>query len=139
MLHHKDGSEPKLQEDDDTMDVADQFIRVEKFNSISISSKLGAVTKLIDAYLSEIAKDPGLPLEKFIALAESLPPASRPVHDALYRAIDVYLKVCIMLLCNYAHNMLLHFSVGKMFRCCMVCKCRSTQGCRRARRSGYAH
>ncbi|KAG2621746.1 BTB/POZ domain-containing protein NPY4-like [Panicum virgatum] len=92
MLHHKDGSEPKLQEDDDTMDVADQFIRVEKFNSISISSKLGAVTKLIDAYLSEIAKDPGLPLEKFIALAESLPPASRPVHDALYRAIDVYLK-----------------------------------------------
>ncbi|PAN21585.1 hypothetical protein PAHAL_3G478400 [Panicum hallii] len=87
MLHHKDGSEPKLQEDDDTMDVADNLI-----NSISISSKLGAVTKLIDAYLSEIAKDPGLPLEKFIALAESLPPASRPVHDALYRAIDVYLK-----------------------------------------------
>ncbi|PUZ67645.1 hypothetical protein GQ55_3G452600 [Panicum hallii var. hallii] len=87
MLHHKDGSEPKLQEDDDTMDLADNLI-----NSISISSKLGAVTKLIDAYLSEIAKDPGLPLEKFIALAESLPPASRPVHDALYRAIDVYLK-----------------------------------------------
>jgi len=87
MLHHKDGSEPKLQDDDDTMDVADNLI-----NSISVSSKLGAVTKLIDAYLSEIAKDPGLPLEKFIALAESLPPASRPVHDALYRAIDVYLK-----------------------------------------------
>jgi len=108
MLHHKDGSEPKLQEDDDTMDVADQFIRVEKFNSISISSKLGAVTKLIDAYLSEIAKDPGLPLEKFIALAESLPPASRPVHDALYRAIDVYLKVCTMLLC-IMHHILLHF------------------------------
>ena len=108
MLHHKDGSEPKLQEDDDTMDVADQFIRVEKFNSISISSKLGAVTKLIDAYLSEIAKDPGLPLEKFIALAESLPPASRPVHDALYRAIDVYLKVCTVLLC-IMHHILLHF------------------------------
>jgi hypothetical protein len=103
MLHHKDGSEPKLQEDDDTMDVADNLI-----NSISISSKLGAVTKLIDAYLSEIAKDPGLPLEKFIALAESLPPASRPVHDALYRATDVYLKVCTMLLC-IMHHILLHF------------------------------
>jgi hypothetical protein len=132
MLHHKDGSEPKLQEDDDTMDVADNLI-----NSISISSKLGAVTKLIDAYLSEIAKDPGLPLEKFIALAESLPPASRPVHDALYRAIDVYLKVCIMLLCNSA-SYLSAFSLGKMFRCCMVCKRRSIQRCRRARRSRYA-
>lgn len=90
MLHHRDASGPKLQEDDDdTMDVADNLI-----TSISGSSKLTAVAKLVDAYLSEIAKDPSLPLEKFITLAESVPPASRPVHDALYRAIDVYLKVC---------------------------------------------
>ncbi|CAN6352176.1 unnamed protein product [Urochloa humidicola] len=79
MLHHKDTSEPKLQEDDYTMDAADNLMTA-------------VVAKLVDGYLSEIARDPSLPLEKFIALAESVPPASRPVHDALYRAIDVYLK-----------------------------------------------
>ncbi|CAN6356750.1 unnamed protein product [Urochloa humidicola] len=87
MLHHKDVSEPKLQEDDDTMDVAENLM-----TSFSGSSKLAVVAKLVDGYLSEIARDPNLPLEKFITLAESVPPASRPVHDALYRAIDVYLK-----------------------------------------------
>ncbi|CAN6334694.1 unnamed protein product [Urochloa humidicola] len=87
MLHHKDVSEPKLQEDDDTMDVAENLM-----TSFSGSSKLAVVAKLVDGYLSEIARDPNLPLEKFITLAELVPPASRPVHDALYRAIDVYLK-----------------------------------------------
>nr|CAB3462467.1 unnamed protein product [Digitaria exilis] len=87
MLHHKDMIEPKLQEDDDTMDVSDNLI-----TSTSSSSKLAAVAKLVDGYLSEIAKDPSLPLEKFIALAELVPPASRPLHDTLYRAIDTYLK-----------------------------------------------
>ncbi|KAF8692293.1 hypothetical protein HU200_039902 [Digitaria exilis] len=87
MLHHKDVIEPKVQEDDDTMDVSDNLI-----TSISGSSKRAAVAKLVDGYLSEIAKDPSLPLEKFIALTESVPPTSRPVHDALYRAIDTYLK-----------------------------------------------
>ncbi|KAJ1266045.1 hypothetical protein BS78_08G121000 [Paspalum vaginatum] len=88
MVHHRDVTEPtKLQEDEETMDVAENLM-----SSISVSSKLAAVAKLIDGYLSEIARDPSLPLEKFIALAESVPPACRPAHDALYRAIDVYLK-----------------------------------------------
>lgn len=52
-----------------------------------------AVTLLIDGYLAEIAKDPNLPLQKFIELAEMISVASRPVHDGLYRAIDIYLKV----------------------------------------------
>ncbi|KAI5071578.1 hypothetical protein GOP47_0014207 [Adiantum capillus-veneris] len=50
------------------------------------------VAKLIDAYLAEIARDLNLPLAKFIALAESIPEFARPVHDGLYRAIDIYLK-----------------------------------------------
>jgi hypothetical protein len=88
LLQHKiNGSDQaKLQEDDDNMDVA--------ADNVITSSKLAAVAKLVDGYLSEIAKDRCLPLEKFISLAESMPPLSRPVHDALYRAIDVYLKVC---------------------------------------------
>ncbi|KAG8049104.1 hypothetical protein GUJ93_ZPchr0009g1350 [Zizania palustris] len=58
---------------------------------LSSSSKL-AIAKLVDGYLAEIAKDPNLPLSKFVALAELVPLASRPVHDGLYRAIDMYLK-----------------------------------------------
>ncbi|CAD6267225.1 unnamed protein product [Miscanthus lutarioriparius] len=85
LLQHKiNGGEAKMQEDDDNMDVA--------ADNVIASSKLAAVAKLVDGSLSEIAKDPRLSLEKFIALAESMPPLSRPVHDALYRAIDVYLK-----------------------------------------------
>uniref|UniRef100_A0A0A9EVE9 NPH3 domain-containing protein n=1 Tax=Arundo donax TaxID=35708 RepID=A0A0A9EVE9_ARUDO len=87
LQHDSNGSEPKFQEDDEALDAADNLI-----TSTSSSSKLSAVAKLIDGYLAEIAKDPSLPLDKFIVLAESVPPVSRPVHDALYRAIDMYLK-----------------------------------------------
>lgn len=86
LLQHKvNGAEAEKREDgEDDVDVA--------ADDPVTSSKLAAVAKLVDGYLSEIAKDPCLPLETFVALAESMPPLSRPVHDALYRAIDVYLK-----------------------------------------------
>ncbi|GLU03143.1 hypothetical protein SLE2022_203600 [Rubroshorea leprosula] len=60
-------------------------------SSASHSSKL-KVAKLVDGYLQEIARDVNLPLSKFIAIAESIPDFSRPDHDDLYRAIDIYLK-----------------------------------------------
>lgn len=59
---------------------------------LSDASKL-MVAKLIDGYLAEIAKDPNLPVSKFIDLAEMVSSISRPAHDGLYRAIDMYLKV----------------------------------------------
>ncbi|KAL0436150.1 UNVERIFIED_CONTAM: BTB/POZ domain-containing protein [Sesamum radiatum] len=43
-------------------------------------------------YLAEIAPDANLKLNKFIAVAETLPAHARTIHDGLYRAIDVYLK-----------------------------------------------
>lgn len=52
-----------------------------------------AVAKLVDGYLAEVAKDNNLPMSKFVNLAEMVPWDSRPVHDGLYRAIDMYLKV----------------------------------------------
>ncbi|KAE8730408.1 BTB/POZ domain-containing protein NPY2 [Hibiscus syriacus] len=55
------------------------------------ASKL-IVAKLMDAYLAEIAKDSNLPLSKFVDLAETVSYISRPSHDRLYRAIDMYLK-----------------------------------------------
>ncbi|KAF7113442.1 hypothetical protein RHSIM_Rhsim11G0153900 [Rhododendron simsii] len=55
------------------------------------ASKL-MVAKLVDVYLAEIAKDPNLPLATFVDLADMVSGCSRPSHDGLYRAIDMYLK-----------------------------------------------
>ena len=51
------------------------------------------VSKLLDHYLAEVAKDPNLSVTKFQALAEALPVKARTCHDGIYRAIDTYLKV----------------------------------------------
>lgn len=51
------------------------------------------VGRLVDAYLAEIAPDPYLSLQKFIAMIEVLPDYARVIDDGLYRAIDIYLKV----------------------------------------------
>lgn len=51
------------------------------------------MAKLVDVYLAEIAKDPNLPLATFVDLADMVSGCSRPSHDGLYRAIDMYLKV----------------------------------------------
>lgn len=59
---------------------------------LSEASKL-MVAKLVDGYLAEIAKDPNLQLSVFTGIAEMVSSYSRPGHDALYRAIDTYLKV----------------------------------------------
>ncbi|KAL8143280.1 hypothetical protein V2J09_016312 [Rumex salicifolius] len=59
-----------------------QELKFEKFS----------VSKLLDGYLAEIAKDPNLTIAKFHVLAESLPQNARVCHDGLYRAIDTYLK-----------------------------------------------
>lgn len=64
---------------------------------LSEASKL-MVAKLVDGYLAEIAKDPDLPLSSFTEIAEMVSSYLRPSHDALYRAIDTYLKVILRIL-----------------------------------------
>ncbi|KAK3210941.1 hypothetical protein Dsin_015647 [Dipteronia sinensis] len=51
-----------------------------------------AVGKLIDGYIGEIAHDTNLTLASFIDLSQSIPDSARPIHDGLYKAIDLYLK-----------------------------------------------
>lgn len=51
------------------------------------------VGRLIDTYLAEIAPDPYLSLQKFMAMIEILPDYARVIDDGIYRAIDIYLKV----------------------------------------------
>ncbi|KAL9254882.1 BTB/POZ domain-containing protein [Drosera capensis] len=53
---------------------------------------IGTVGKLIDAYLQVVARDANVPVSKIASLAEALPPAARPMHDDLYKAINIYLK-----------------------------------------------
>lgn len=50
------------------------------------------VGKLIDGYLAEVARDPNFIFSSFIELSQSIPESARPIHDGLYRAIDIYLK-----------------------------------------------
>lgn len=57
------------------------------------SSAKMRVARLVDSYLTEIARDRNLSLTKFHVLAEALPESARTCDDGLYRAIDSYLKV----------------------------------------------
>ncbi|CAI9104099.1 OLC1v1002712C2 [Oldenlandia corymbosa var. corymbosa] len=50
------------------------------------------VARLVDSYLTEVARDRNLSLTKFQVLAEALPDSARTCDDGLYRAIDSYLK-----------------------------------------------
>jgi hypothetical protein len=70
----------------------DEILEVRRPGILSEASKL-MVAKLVDGYLTEIAKDPNLSLLTFVDLAEMVSGFIRPAHDGLYRAIDTYLKV----------------------------------------------
>lgn len=56
------------------------------------------ISRLLDNYLAEIARDPNLSITKFQVLAELLPENTRTCDDGLYRAIDTYLKVSYLFL-----------------------------------------
>ncbi|KAK7247420.1 hypothetical protein RIF29_42303 [Crotalaria pallida] len=50
------------------------------------------ISRLLDNYLAEIARDPNLSVTKFQVLVELLPENARSCDDGIYRAIDTYLK-----------------------------------------------
>lgn len=56
------------------------------------SGSLRKVAKLIDSYIAEVASDVNLKPGKIRSLAVALPDSSRPFHDGLYRALDIYFK-----------------------------------------------
>jgi NPH3 family len=52
------------------------------------------VATVFDSFLEIVARsNSDLPVSRFIDLAEALPDVARKQHDALYSAIDAYLKV----------------------------------------------
>uniref|UniRef100_A0A0D9VQY6 NPH3 domain-containing protein n=1 Tax=Leersia perrieri TaxID=77586 RepID=A0A0D9VQY6_9ORYZ len=86
------------------LSIVEEFVRqdtknAQKHNSGEVdvhvqapSASMIKVAKVVDGYLAEVAKDPNTPILKFIHLAETISVNTRPVHDGLYRAIDMYLK-----------------------------------------------
>ncbi|XP_008788108.3 BTB/POZ domain-containing protein At3g08570-like [Phoenix dactylifera] len=78
-------------EDEDSEELLQCGYESEGLKSPSHSSVL-KVGRLMDGYLAEIAPDPYLKLQKFMAIIELLPDYARIIDDGLYRAIDIYLK-----------------------------------------------
>ncbi|RWR72796.1 BTB/POZ domain-containing protein NPY2 [Cinnamomum micranthum f. kanehirae] len=79
------------QSDQSSLTIAGELQEIRSPIFVPSTAKI-AVAKLVDGYLAEVARDPNLPLSQFVNLAERVPSDSRPVHDGLYRAIDMYLK-----------------------------------------------
>ncbi|CAI9752904.1 unnamed protein product [Fraxinus pennsylvanica] len=50
------------------------------------------VSRLVDDYLAQAARDSSLPLSKFVDLAELVSGFPRPTHDSIYRAIDMFFQ-----------------------------------------------
>ncbi|CAM8918913.1 unnamed protein product [Rhodiola kirilowii] len=71
--------------------VESEFLEIRSPVFVSDASK-AMVAKLIDGYLAESARDPNLPLSKFVDLADRVSSFPRPSHDGIYRAIDMFLK-----------------------------------------------
>lgn len=69
------------------------------------ASDMERVGKLMENYLAEIASDRNLSVAKFINIAELVPEKSRATEDGIYRAVDIYLKVC-------THVIFLQHSMG---------------------------
>ncbi|KAM4101995.1 hypothetical protein ACB094_05G189000 [Castanea mollissima] len=61
--------------------------------SLSFTSRLKKVTKLLDSYLVEVAPDSHLKPSKFTALVLLLPDYARASYDRVYRAMDLFLEV----------------------------------------------
>lgn len=87
------------QQDDSDDDLEDGSLFESDSPRSPSQTSLVKVSKLVDNYLAEIAPDVNLKLSKFLVIAETLPEHARTVHDGLYRAIDIYLKVCLCHLC----------------------------------------
>ncbi|KAG2697329.1 hypothetical protein I3760_07G101100 [Carya illinoinensis] len=87
------------EDDDEDNHLRDESEMVYDFDSPGSpkQSSILKVSKLLDNYLAEVALDPNLMTSKFIALAELLPDHARTVSDGLYRAVDIFLKLVLLI------------------------------------------
>lgn len=88
-----------MQDIDVVQRIVEYFLMHEQ-QQMQLQQKSGKfnISRLLDNYLAEIASDPNLSITKFQVLAELLPENTRSYDDGLYRAIDTYLKVSLLIL-----------------------------------------
>jgi len=75
-------------------DMEENRLGDEEYNESHSLRDMERVGKLMENYLAEIASDRNLSITSFINLAEVIPEQERITEDGMYRAIDIYLKVC---------------------------------------------
>lgn len=87
-----------MQDIDVVQRIVEYFLMHEK-QQMQLQQKSGKfnISRLLDNYLAEVATDPNLSITMFQVLAELLPEHTRSFHDGLYRAIDTYLKVSLLI------------------------------------------
>lgn len=84
--------------DDSVYDVGIVSRVVEAYVSLASSNlgpKILAVGRLVDGYLTQVARDEKLEVKSFQSLAKALPKDARYCDDNIYQAIDMFLKVSI--------------------------------------------
>ncbi|KAL7001766.1 hypothetical protein U1Q18_002914 [Sarracenia purpurea var. burkii] len=74
------------------LDIAEKNEKIITRDFVLGHASLLKFSKLIDGYLAEIARDLNVMVSSFILLSRSIPESARPIHDGLYKAIDIYLK-----------------------------------------------
>lgn len=88
---------------------------------LELGSLLNVVGKLIDGYLAEIAHGRKLTLSSFFDLSQMIPELARPIHDGLYKAIDIYLKVGLYYAVHADFLYLLNLLVKLLNHMCTNC------------------
>lgn len=104
--------------------VVEYFLMHEQ-HQLQQQAENAGISKLLDNYLGEIARDPNLSVSKFQVLAELLPENARSCHDGLYRAIDVYLKVTslatfLLIFALFSH---IEYIARKIMECLPIDSC----------------
>jgi hypothetical protein len=91
----------KNEDHKDSLYDVDVVIKVLQCYVLGMSSdsaaKVQTVGRLVDGYLSQVARDQMLKVESFKLLVEVLPQNAREWDDNLYKVIDIYLKVILLL------------------------------------------
>ncbi|XP_057421357.1 BTB/POZ domain-containing protein DOT3 isoform X2 [Lotus japonicus] len=93
-VNMNNSSEECTMEDIDVVQRIVEYFLMHEQQQMQLQQKTAKfnISRLLDNYLAEIARDPNLSITKFQVLAELLPENTRSFDDGLYRAIDTYLK-----------------------------------------------
>lgn len=84
---------------------------VSKYVASNSQTRCFKVAELWDSYLFHVvAKNSDMGPHRFMELIERVPASCRQNHDQLYRAINSFLKVCMLLILHFGPLYIMYFS-----------------------------